>query len=86
MHFNPDLKKQAKEVIFSRKSNTLSHTPLTFNNNDINKCIYPKYLGIALYLKLDFSIHIEQKIKKCYKILGFMRGLEVSLPIFAHYL
>ena len=32
MSFNPDPTKQAQEVIFSRKTKTLSHPPLFFNN------------------------------------------------------
>ena len=32
MLFNPDIKKQAKEIIFSRKKNDTSHLSLYFNN------------------------------------------------------
>ena len=32
MSFNPDITKQAHEVIFSRKLSIVSHPPLTFNN------------------------------------------------------
>ena len=35
MSFNPDPKKQAQEVIFSRKSKATSHLPLVFNNNNV---------------------------------------------------
>ena len=31
MIFNPDLSKQAQEVIFSRKTNKISHPTTTFN-------------------------------------------------------
>ena len=33
MRFNPYLKKQAQEAIFSRKINKINHPPLYFNNN-----------------------------------------------------
>ena len=33
MRFNPDPKKQAQEVIFSRKINKIDHPPLYFNEN-----------------------------------------------------
>ena len=33
MRFNPDPKKQAQEVIFSRKINKTDHPPLCFNEN-----------------------------------------------------
>ena len=64
MQFYPDPKKQANEVIFSRKSNTCTYSPVTFNNNIITTCPHQKYLGVFLDSKLDFSIHIEQKHKE----------------------
>ena len=38
VQFNPDPKKQANEVIFSRKSNRCTYPPMTFNNNIIATC------------------------------------------------
>ena len=61
MQFNPDPKKQANEVIFSRKSNRCTYPPVTFNNNIIATCPHQKHLGVVLDSKLDFNIHIEQK-------------------------
>ena len=43
MQFNPDPKKQTNEVIFSRKSNTVWHPPVIFNNSSIAKCLYGKH-------------------------------------------
>ena len=37
-----------------------------------------KHLGIVLGSKLDFTNHIEQKIKKSNKMKGFTRRLLVS--------
>ena len=37
-------------------------------------------MGVALDSKLDFSIHIEQKIRKYNKIIGLIRRLSVCLP------
>ena len=39
MIFNPDLSKQAREVIFSRKIKKLVHPTLLFNNIPLNKFI-----------------------------------------------
>ena len=82
MQFNPDPNKQANEVIFSRKSssNNLSHPPIKFNNNDISKCPHQKHLGIVLDSKLNFIAHVDQKIKKCNRIIGLIRRLSISLP------
>ena len=77
MHFNPDPNKQANEVIFSRKSKVHSHPPLTFNNNDVKKCPHQKHLGIILDSKLDFNIHVDNKIKKCYRMIGIIKRLSV---------
>ena len=30
--------------------------------------------------KLDFNIHVDKKIKKCYKIIGVIKRLSVSVP------
>ena len=80
MHFNPDPNKQANEVIFSRKSKVHSHPPLTFNNNDVKKCPHQKHLGIILDSKLDFNIHVDNKIKKCYRMIGIIKRLSVNVP------
>ena len=82
MQFNPDPNKQANEVIFSRKtsSNNLSHPPIKFNNINISNCPHQKHLGIVLDSKLNFNAHVDQKIKKCNRIIGLTRRLSISLP------
>ena len=82
MQFNPDPNKQANEVIFSRKtsSNNLSHPPIKFNKIDISECPHQKHLGIVLDSKLNFNAHVDQKIKKCNRIIGLIRRLSVTLP------
>ena len=37
------------------------------------------YLGIILDSKLDFNIHVDNKIKKCYEIIGIIK---VYLSVF----
>ena len=80
MQFNPDPNKQANEVTFSRKSEVHSYPPLTFNNNDVKKCPHQKHSGIVLDSKLDFIIHVDNKIKKSYKIIGLIKRLSVCVP------
>ena len=82
MQFNPDPNKQANEVIFSRitNSNNLSHPHIKFNNNNISKCPHQKHLGIVLDSKLNFSAHVDQKIKKCNRMIGLIRRLSINLP------
>ena len=82
MQFNPDPSKQANEVIFSRKSilHNLSHPPIKFNERIITKCYHHKHLRIILDSNLNFNTHIDQKIKKCNKSIGFIKRLSVNLP------
>ena len=57
MIFNPDLTKQAQEVIFSRK--TVKHFDLQvfFNEVPVEHSVSQKPLGLRLDQKLDFSKH-----------------------------
>ena len=60
MCFKPDHKKQAQEVIFSRKSKAISHPPLVFNNNNVIQTTAPKNLDIILDTRLSFEKHLKQ--------------------------
>ena len=67
MQFNHGPNKQANEVILSLKSDSANffHPPIKINNNSIAECPNPKNLVIMLGSILNFSSHIDQKIKKC---------------------
>ena len=77
MQFNLDPNRQANGVIFSRKlvSNNLSHPPVKFNNSRITRCSFQKHLGVVLDSNLNFNTHIDQKIKKCNKMIGLIKQL-----------
>ena len=45
MIFNPDLSKQAQEVIFSRKVNKLLHPTFLFNNIPLRNSLFQNILG-----------------------------------------
>ena len=64
MSYNPDPKKQAQEVIFSRKSKATSHPPLVFNNNNVMQAASHKHLGIILDTRLSFEKHLETVLCK----------------------
>ena len=82
MQFNPDPNKQANEVTSSRKtsSNNVLHPRIIFNSNYMYKCSHQKHLGTVLDSTLNFNAHVDQKIKKCSRIIGFIRRLSISLP------
>ena len=79
MRFNPDPKKQAQEVIFSRKISKIDHPPLYFNEN-LLKSSTQKHLGMILDTKLDFSLHLKNVQNKVNKTIGLLRKLQDTLP------
>ena len=64
MRFNPDPKKQAQQVIFSRKINNTDHPSLYFNENLVKSSSTQKNFGMILDTKLDFSLHLEKRTKQ----------------------
>ena len=56
MIFNPDLIKQAQEVIFSSKLNKPVHPNLTFNNSQTES---QKHLGLILDNKPNSNKHLK---------------------------
>ena len=62
MVFNPDITKQAIEVIFSCKDKKPDHPELTFNGIPIARKPFTKHLGVYLDSKLNFSKHIKEKV------------------------
>ena len=80
MSFNPDLNKQAQEVIFSRKTVKSSY-PLTYFNNVPVSCVsLQKHLGVYLDEKLNFSYHIKEKMSKAMKGIGVVKKFSNMLP------
>ena len=62
MSFNPDLNKQAVEVIFSHKTGQQNIHKIYFNNVELKRVPEQKHLGLILDLKLSFVRHINEKI------------------------
>ena len=62
--FDPDLSKQAQEVIFSRKTNKINHPTTTFNTILLAHTPYEKHIGLYLDEKLNFNHHINVKVSK----------------------
>ena len=80
MSFNPDPKKQAQEVIFSRKRVKDCHPSVFFNDIIVERSTSQKHLGIHLDEKLDFNAHIKEKISKAYRGIGIIKKLQSKLP------
>ena len=75
MSFNPDINKSATEV-YCEKS---LPPPIIFNNNNLLTSSCQKHLGLALDSKLSFNEHVNQKINKCNRIIGLMKGNSLIL-------
>ena len=71
MSFNPDIAKQAQEVIFSQKSKKTEHPTVYFNHAPVANTNCCKHLGMYLDGKCNFLQHIKEKISKANK------GIEV---------
>ena len=75
MTFNPDITKQAIEVIFSCKTNKPYHPDITFNNIPIARESSTKRLWVYLDTRLNFSRHIKEKILKAMKGVTLLKIL-----------
>ena len=79
IRFNPDPKKQAQEVIFSRKTNKIGHPRLYFNQNLVKLTSTHKHLGMVLDTKLDFSFHLKNAKNNVNETKGLIRKLQNPL-------
>ena len=76
MLFNPDISKQAVEILFSNKRGTSGFDPLVFNDIPVKLVNETKHLGLILDNKLSFLSHIEGKLAKANQGLGLMIQLK----------
>ena len=75
MVFNPDITKQAIEVIFSVKKKKPYHPELSFNGVPVAREDDTKHLGVHLDTRLNFSKHITEAIRNATKGLSLMKYL-----------
>ena len=76
MSFNPDLNKQAQEVIFSRKTKKMYHPPLTFSKSTVSETTSQKHLGVILDSSISFDEHLISVQSKINKTIGLLRKLQ----------
>ena len=75
MVFNPDMSKQAVEVIFSCKKHKPDHLELNFNGIPIAREPFTKQLGVYLDSWLNFSKHIKEQVLKAMKGVSLLKFL-----------
>ena len=64
LQFNPDINKQATEILFTCKNKRLPHPDLYFNGNIVTKSYQQKHLGIILEPGLSFQTISLKKLKQ----------------------
>ena len=72
MLFNPEPRKPAQEVVFSRKKKLQSHPTISLNNIQVERASYVKHLGIYI---LDEKFNFEQQIDRV--ILKINKGISI---------
>ena len=75
MVFNPDITKQAIEVILSVKMEKPDHPELLFNNIPVSREDIPNILGVYLDSGLNFSKHIREAVGKATKGISLLKYL-----------
>ena len=80
MIFNPDLTKQAQEVIFSIETKKVLHSFLSFSDIPLKNSISQAHLGLTLDVKLNFGEHIKNITQKISKIMGLWRRFQPIFP------
>ena len=73
MQFNPDITKQAIEVIFSHKINKPVHPALIFNGIPVARKDATKHIGLILDERLNFRKHIKEALTKAKNGLGMLK-------------
>ena len=81
MSFNPDVNKQAVEMLFSRKIKPVHHPKIYFNGSEVQNVRTHKHIGLTLDSKLKFSTHINESLSKARKGLGILKLLSRYLSI-----
>ena len=80
ININPDLCKQAQELLFSRKTSSKPYPSLNFNDNRVHQVHLQKHLDLFLDPKLSFDEHIQCILIKTRKIIGLIRKLQPVIP------
>ena len=87
MSFNPNSKKQAQKLFFSRKRVKDCHPSVFFcflfffffSGTVVEQLTSQKHLGIHLDEKLDFNAHMKEEISKPNRGIGIIKNLQSKL-------
>ena len=82
MSLDPDLNKQAQELIFSRKLNIPSHPKIVFSSESAVCADWQKHLRKYLDKTLNFNLHIKEKMAKAMTGIGVTHSRHSLITIF----
>ena len=80
MLFNLEVTKQAQEVVFSRKSQKVTHPTVYFNNSPVIQSFTQKHLGFHLDEKCNFIHHIKEKNSTANEGAGLIKSRLILCP------
>ena len=81
LSFNPDPRKQAQEVTFSKKRVKDCYSLYFFYDTTVELSKSQKNLYIHLAKKkLDFTAHVKEKISKANRGIGIIKKLQSKVP------
>ena len=80
MNFNPDPKKQAQEIIFSRKKTVSLHPVVHFDNRPVKSVQIHIHLGMMLDSNLSYEHHIKSILNKVNTAIGLLCKFQLILP------
>ena len=80
MSFNPDYKKPAREVVFSRRRIETHYPLLVISNVLVKRVPFHKHLGLILDPKLDFNEHINTMLSQVNKMIALLREFQHTSP------
>ena len=76
MSLNPDPKKPAQDVVFSRKNSNITHPIIYFNKVQVQRANQQKHLDIFLEEKLICKCHIAKVLTKISKVIAVTKRLQ----------
>ena len=80
--FNPDITKQAQELIAFRKNTKIDCQAVYFKEAPVSHTLCQRHLVIHLYETLNFNYYVKEKpkVNKANKGIGITRKLVYMLP------
>ena len=81
MQFNPDVTKQAIQVIFSQKRDKPIHPPIYFNESEVVIRQEQKHFGMILDSSLNFQSHARETIVSARRGIGVIRYMSDHILI-----